>query len=83
MRVSLVWFEGWRGKYHAVVCARLATEGERGLRDTFVDDTVGEHRLGSDTHDECAEINVVSWLGVCPHACHVLVICTSYLSKES
>lgn len=38
--------------YHAVIGPRLATEGEGSLRDTFVDDTIGKHRLGSDSKDE-------------------------------
>lgn len=38
--------------YHAIIGPRLATERHRGLRNPFVDDTVGEHRLRSDPEDK-------------------------------
>ena len=57
-----------RETYHAVVGAALASEVETVVvENAFVDDTVGEHGLGSDAEDEDSEGEVFSGFGVGPH----------------
>lgn len=53
--------------YHAVVRSRLATERQRLLADSLVDDAVREHGLRCDAEYEGAEAGVAVWLALLPH----------------
>lgn len=38
--------------HHAIICPRLAAEGEWSLRNAFIDDAIGKHGLRGDSEDE-------------------------------
>lgn len=44
--------------HHAIICPRLATEGEWSLRNAFIDDAIGKHGLRGDSEDE-PEVSVL------------------------
>lgn len=56
-----------RGAYHAIICARFATERHRFIRDAFIDYAIWKHGLAGDAKDECSEGSVISWLTLSPH----------------
>ena len=54
-------------KYHAIICTRFTTERQRLFRDSFVDDSMWEHRLTRDSEDECTERSVITRFALSPH----------------